>query len=517
MKLAALHCVMTMRQALLYFCLVSPISAAAQCEGTEVVFTSSTGQWGQEMAWELYLIGGGDTSLVADFQGEGDFAAVTDTLCLEDGCYTLLATDSWGDGWNGGGVVPEVLDPAVTLEGFGPEFTLFDGFYGLHTFSVGEEDCVFLLPGCTDPEALNFIQGATVDDGSCAYVQSFSYEDEGTSLPREYIYYAPEGMEEGAPLVFVLHGYSGTGLGMYSYSGFRDIADEEGFAVVFPQGALDPSGTNHWNANFDFSTVNDHAFLSQLAEYLQDTHGHDPDCTYSCGNSNGGYMSYSLACGNAETFRGIGSVGGLMGGNDWANCNPSQPVPVVHIHGTDDNTVSYYGSSFDPGNWGGVPGVETIVETWAGWNNCTEVAETALPDLDPTDGSTVDLITHSGGDYGYEARVYRVNGGGHSWFGSWGNFDISSAAEMWSFWSQFCGSPIAVSELLPEQADLIQWDGRQFTALESCRIRVCDMTGRTVLDRPMLQGQSVPFDGCGQIHVWSARAGDGGFQQRKFR
>ena len=138
MKLAALHCVMTMRQALLYFCLVSPISAAAQCEGTEVVFTSSTGQWGQEMAWELYLIGGGDTSLVADFQGEGAFAAVTDTLCLEDGCYTLLATDSWGDGWNGGGVVPEVLDPAVTLEGFGPEFTLFDGFYGLHTFSVGD-------------------------------------------------------------------------------------------------------------------------------------------------------------------------------------------------------------------------------------------------------------------------------------------------------------------------------------------------------------------------------------------
>ena len=501
--------------ALLLFLLASCLHVDAQCEDNEVIFTSSTGQWGLEMTWELYHVDAGSFTLVGDFQGTGDFTATADTLCLADGCYALLALDSWGDGWNGGGVEADALDPAVTLDGFESEFALADGGYGYHTFSIGTEDCVFLLPGCTDPEALNFVQGANSDDGSCAYIETFEFDDEGASSLREYIYYAPAGLEPGAPLVFVLHGYSGSGLGMYGYSGFREIADQEGFAVVFPQGAPDLSGTNHWNANFNFTNVNDHAFLTQLAVHLQETYNHDPACTYSCGYSNGGYMSYSLACANADTFRGIGSVGGLMSGNDWATCAPSQQVPVVHIHGTNDFTVPYAGNSTEP-DWGGSPGVEEIVSTWAAWNNCTEVATTSLPDLDPTDGSTVDLITHSGGDSGYEARVYRVNDGGHDWFGSWGNFDITSAAEMWSFWSQFCGAPIAVSELLPAQDELIGWDGQQFTALESCRLRVADMTGRTVLDRPLVAGQSIPFAGSGQIFLWHASTTDGRLHRSKF-
>ena len=504
-----------LRFALFLFSLAASLSLAAQCEYNEVVFTSSTGQWGYEMTWELYYISDGNSVLVGDFEGTGDFALTTDTLCLEDGCSALLALDSWGDGWNGGDVVADALDQEVVLDGFESEFALVDGGYGFHTFSIGAEDCEFLLLGCTDPEALNFVQGANTDDGSCAYVETFEFDDEGSSSMREYIYYAPVDMEPGAPLVFALHGYSGSGLGMYNYSGFREVADEEGFAVVFPQGVQDFTGTNHWNANFNFTNVNDHAFLTQLAVHLQETLGHDPDCTYSCGYSNGGFMSYSLACANAETFRGIGSVGGLMSGNDWITCAPSQPVPVVHIHGTNDFTVPYSGNSTEP-DWGGSPGVEEIVSTWAEWNNCTEETTTFFPDLDPTDGSTVDLITHSGGDYGYEARVYRVNDGGHDWFGSWGNFDISSAAEMWSFWSQFCGSPIPVSELLSEQDDLIRWDGQQFTALTSCRLRVADMAGRTVVDRPLLAGQSIPFAGCGQVFLWYASSSDGRLHRSKF-
>lgn len=506
---------MTLRQILLPFCFFSPLCFFAQCEGTEVVFASTTAQWGEEMTWELFQFSNEDTSVVAEFEGTDNFAMTSDTLCLSDGCYVLLAMDSWGDGWNGGEVTAEALDSAVTLEGFSSEFTLMDGAYGFLSFSINSEDCLFLLPGCTDPGALNFVQGATEDDGSCTYVETFSYSDDGSVLTREYIYYGPPGLESGAPLVFVLHGYSGSALGMYNYSGFRELADQEGFGVVFPQGAQDPTGTPHWNANFNFTNVNDHAFLSQLAVHLQDVHGHDAQCTYSCGYSNGGFMSYSLACANAETFRGIGSVGGLMGGNDWNECAPSQPVPVVHIHGTSDFVVPYYGNSTEP-DWGGSPGVEVIVSTWAEWNSCTEVTTTALPDVDPTDGSTVDLIRHSGGDDGYEARVYRVNNGGHDWFGSWGNFDISSAAEMWSFWSAFCGSPATVTELLPAQANLIRWDGLQFIAVESCRLRVADLTGKTILDRPVIAGQTIPFFAKGHFFLWHANSSDGRFQQSKF-
>ena len=60
---------MTLRFALFLFSLASSLGLAAQCEGYEVAFTSSTGQWGQEMTWELYHFADGDTALVGDFEG----------------------------------------------------------------------------------------------------------------------------------------------------------------------------------------------------------------------------------------------------------------------------------------------------------------------------------------------------------------------------------------------------------------------------------------------------------------
>lgn len=501
---------MFLRNTLTLLGLAMATIAAAQCEYTEVTFTTATALYPWEMGWELYHLGESDTTQILSFSGsiEGTFAQ---EVCLEDGCYFFLATDSWGDGWNGA-----TLSSDLDLAGFDETFTMNNGFFGYLPFTVGEEECNPQFGGCTDPEAINFVEGATIDDGSCTEIQTFTYLDGSTNYNRTYIYYAPPNMEPGAPLIFALHGYTGDALGMFAVGGFRELANEEGFGLVVPQGSPDGSGTNHWNANFDFSNVNDHAFLTQLAGYIQETHGHDPACTYTCGYSNGGYMSYSLACENADVFRGIGSVGGLMGGNDWVSCDPSQSVPVIHLHGTADNVVPYLGNPNDAGNWGGNPSVETIVSTWAEWNNCTEVTEEALPNINLNDNSTVDLITHSGGNDGYEARVYRVNGGGHDWFGSWGNMDVTSAVEMWSFWSQFCGTTVEVEEFENLQTELVRWDGQKLIALSDCRVRIFEASGKRVFDRPMMSGQSCPFSGCGQIYLMGASQTDGAFQQLKF-
>jgi polyhydroxybutyrate depolymerase len=501
---------MFLRYALTLSGLALATLATAQCAYTEVNFTTSTALYPWETGWQLYHLGDTDTTQIVSFQGsiEGTFSQQT---CLEDGCYYFLATDSWGDGWNG-----TTLSADVDLAGFDGEFTLENGFFGYLPFTVGEAACDFQLGGCTNPDAINFVEGATYDDGSCTEIQSFTYTDGGANFTRSYIYYTPANMQPGAPLVFALHGYSGDALGMFTFGGFREVADAEGFGLIIPQGSPDGSGTNHWNANFNFTNVNDHAFLTQLAQYIQETHGHDPACTYSCGYSNGGYMSYSLACAHADVFRGIGSVGGQIGGNDWATCDPSQPVPVVHLHGTADNVVAYAGNPNDAGNWGGNPSVETLVATWASWNNCTEVSEEALPNINMDDNSTVDLITHSGGDGGYEARVYRVNNGGHDWFGSWGNMDITSAVEMWDFWSQFCGSTSAIVSPEAMQSELVRWNGAQFTAIEACRVRVFEASGKAVFDRPMRAGESVAFSGCGQVYLMSAHQHGGDFQQLKF-
>lgn len=465
---------------------------------------SATAEWGEEMAWELYLVAQPEDVLMASFQGASDDEVSEQLLCLEDGCYVLLALDSWGDGWNGGTVTAEGAGP-----GFDDPFTLNDGGYGFYSFELGDSGCEAVLEGCADEEALNYVQGVNTDDGSCVYGETFESEVNGVVTTREYIYYAPANLEEGAPLVFVLHGYFGTAEGMYAFSGFRELAEAEGFGVVWPQGLPDGQGNNHWNANFDWGTETDAEFLVQLAQHLQADHGHSPACTYSCGYSNGGYMSYSLACRAADTFRGIGSVGGTMSNNDWNACAPVEQVPVVHLHGTQDETIAYEGTDNWQFGWGQQPGVETIVAWWAAQNNCSEVEETALPNLDPTDGSDVDLIRHHGGDNGYQARVYRVNGGGHDWFGAFGNMDVSSAVEMWDFWRQFCDGTADLEPTPSPERDLFQVQDGQLLAIEACEFQVVDLSGRTRMFRPLQGGQRLDLTHFNGIYLLVARTANG--------
>ena len=265
--------------AIALFLSFSTYDALAQCEFTELTFTTSTLEWGAEMSWELYHVSADGDALVASYQGEEDNATSTEVVCLEDGCYYFLLLDSWGDGWNGGDLS---CDPAIP--GLGLDVTLYEGDYGYHTFQVGEDDCEVILEGCGDYDALNYIQGVTADDGSCIYAETFESVVNGVSTTREYIYYHPEDMQVGAPLVFVLHGYFGTASGMYDISGFKELADQEGFGVVWPQGLPDGSGNNHWNANFDWGSETDLEFLVQLAQHLQNEYSHSPACTYSCGH-----------------------------------------------------------------------------------------------------------------------------------------------------------------------------------------------------------------------------------------
>ena len=474
------------------FNLSSVFNSQAQCEDILTETTSNTGEWGEEMSWELYGPEPNSENLVASFQGVMDYNSSIDTLCLLPGCYAVVMFDSWGDGWNGGSLNIELPETDISV-------VLDNGSLGYATFEVGidTDACVWEFPGCTDPNAENYTVGATIDDGTCFGSEIFltSEDDE-----RSYFLYTPEGLEDDAPLVFVLHGYWGNNMDMMTFSGMNEIADSEGFAVCYPQGLPDFEGTNHWNANLiGISNVNDVLFLTELAEYLQTEHGLSSDCTYSCGYSNGGYMSYTLACEEPDVFRGIGSVGGTMSGYDFENCTPTL-VPVVHLHGTNDNSVSYYSTNANPNNpWNGADGVEAVVAAWANENNCTETTSETLPDLDPSDGSTVDLIKHTDGDYGYQAWVYRVNGGGHDWFGEWGNMDIHSSAVIWSFLSTFCGTTISTNDLIPENGQLfdhiVHPTSKQIElhGLENSSCQIFDGGGKLISYSPLFAGQTKFF------------------------
>jgi polyhydroxybutyrate depolymerase len=296
---------------------------------------------------------------------------------------------------------------------------------------------------------------------------------------RQYFLDSPAELDSGAPLVFVLHGYGGTAWSMRNYSGWGAVAESEGIMVCYPQGSLDMEGSPHWNANLGISSTNDLGFLKALAEHLQSMYFLSPECTYSCGMSNGGYMSYSLACNHPETFRAVGSVTGAMSEYDFDNCNPEEVVPVIHLHGTADYVVSYNGGE-DWGPWGD-EGVPEIIDLWTGMMGTTQVTETELPNLEAEDESSVDFFRHYGAPGGQEFHHYRVNGGGHDWFGVWGNQDIQATELLWDFFETQCsGEFTGLEEDMALEPARAFWNGEYVGLLNDCDLIAWDAQGRKV-------------------------------------
>ncbi len=309
--------------------------------------------------------------------------------------------------------------------------------------------------------------------------QTFEYG----GIERTYYLDLPADLATGAPLVFVLHGYTSSAWVIRNYSGWSTIAANEGVAVCYPQGTLDYNGISHWNANMGISTTNDHGFLVALAQHLQETYSLSTESTYSCGMSNGGYMSYSLACNHPDVFRAVGSVTGAMSQYDFYNCNPDEVVPIIHLHGTADYIVSY-NNGVGGGTWGNT-GVPEIIDLWTGMMGTTEVYETDLPNLEVVNLSSVEFFRYCGAPGGQEFHHYRVSGGGHDWFGVWGNQDIESTELLWDFFQSHCAGEFTSIEEEPQaEAELVEWTGNGLRVLDRCHLRVFDLQGRLVCNWP---------------------------------
>lgn len=267
-----------------------------------------------------------------------------------------------------------------------------------------------------------------------AKAQTTAYTLQHDGETRSYRLFLPADYEPGdaIPLVLNLHGRGSNGLEQALYTGMNAVADTAGFAVCYPDG-LD----GEWNVGWSFgSRADDLGFLARLLDTLQANFGFDASRTYACGMSNGGFMSYVLACERAGSFAAVASVTGGMLATRRARCTPERPVPVMQIHGTDDPIVRYDGfaSVNEP--------IEDTVEGWAAINGCGATpAATDLPDT-RDDGFTTERRVYGDCDGGAEVQLLVVDGGGHTWPGGAIDLggttdDFSASAEVWDFLSRF--------------------------------------------------------------------------------
>jgi len=240
----------------------------------------------------------------------------------------------------------------------------------------------------------------------CINIRYSTFEYNG--LTRQYLLYLPDDLPDNAPLVFVLHGYTMNAFQMMEYVDMNHIADEHRFAICYPQGYVDSKGTAHWNARLNISTIEDIGFLTELARNLQSDYGLNEDKTFICGYSNGGFMSYTLACEEPAVFTAIASVSGTMSGYTWDHRNISEPIPILHIHGVDDEEVPIDGSMPEEGGWGGAPHVDTIISYWVNLNNCTSNETFFYPPL-------TNATHYFNGINGNEVWYYKIDNWGHLW------------------------------------------------------------------------------------------------------
>ena len=255
-------------------------------------------------------------------------------------------------------------------------------------------------------------------------------------LNRSYIIYVPEIYDDSTPtpLLFNFHGFTGLASIHVNSTGMKSIADTAGFILVAPQGSLF-FGSSHWNVGAWTvgTSADDLGFTDAMIDTLAAQYNIDLDRVYSCGFSNGGYFSYELACQLSDRIAAIGSVGGKMSSETFNACNPQHPTPVVSIHGTADNVVTY--NTTQPS------GSKTIPQTNAYWINFNNTDSDPIlenvPNINTLDGSTVEYFSYKNGDNCVAVDHYKVNGGGHDWPGSWGNMDINSSTVIWNFVSQY--------------------------------------------------------------------------------
>lgn len=220
---------------------------------------------------------------------------------------------------------------------------------------------------------------------------------------------------EPAPLLVLLHGYGASGAIQDAYLGVTRAAATRNLWVILPDGTTDTNGMRYWNApgccDFAPTHVDDIAYLMGLVHEAIAARPIDPHRVYFFGHSNGGFMSYDLACHAADEIAAIAVLAG-SDATDTTDCTPSMPVSVLHLHGTADATIAYGGGNV---GLGAFPGAVAITQHWAMRGGCGAT---------PTTGAAIDLESalagaettptiYGGCMTGIDVRLDTIAGGGH--------------------------------------------------------------------------------------------------------
>jgi polyhydroxybutyrate depolymerase len=261
-------------------------------------------------------------------------------------------------------------------------------------------------------------------------------------LERSYILYVPTSInwDEPAPLVFVFHGGTGNAQSAILMSGFNDVADQNGFILVYPNGTgrFDDKLLT-WNGGdccgyAQEKDVDDVGFVRAIVSELGSLLEIDSGRIFATGLSNGALLSQRLACEAEDIFTAVAPVAGTL---NFSPCQPSQPVSVIEFHGTADQHIPYDGGH-GPDSLVDVDfaSVRDSVGFWLSSDGC-------IPQPQANTFADIEHEVWGGCAAGSAVELYTIVDGGHAWPGGdsgWPGSDkstqtISASRLIWEFFA----------------------------------------------------------------------------------
>jgi polyhydroxybutyrate depolymerase len=272
---------------------------------------------------------------------------------------------------------------------------------------------------------------------------------------RVYVPTTHDGTSE-LPLVINFHGFGSNGDQQAAFTGYEELAEEEGFVVVHPTAVPSTSeedGRNSWETvAVDDPAKDDVAFVHELLDVLIEDYCVDETRLYATGMSGGGLFTSQLVCEMSDRLAAAVSVAAI---SYPQGCDPAEPVPFRAIHGTEDPTVPFdgdpTGTRFEGEEFVEVLFSEPMPDQFAQFAEamgCDPEGERVQTSTD------VVTTTYSGCDDDVPLAFYEVVEGGHAWPSSplaepespiveqltalqgYTTFDIDATADSWAFFQQ---------------------------------------------------------------------------------
>jgi poly(hydroxyalkanoate) depolymerase family esterase len=181
-----------------------------------------------------------------------------------------------------------------------------------------------MLPRLLSLTALALLAAACAPDGSAADGTTQASTSTGIteitsfgSNPGQLKMYehVPRGLRPNAPLVVVLHGCT-QGAADIAQTGWNELADGNGFVVVYPEEQKNPVHCFAWAAGMGSADdvtrgKGENESVRQMVDKASGAHGTDPKRVYVAGFSAGAAMAVVLAATWPDVFSAAASFAGI--------------------------------------------------------------------------------------------------------------------------------------------------------------------------------------------------------------